>query len=317
MTVMPPQAIPVMAPANVKQVLPFWPAWKDILAAGIPLLSFSRPDAPAVTVQSVQPARGVFNRLVHFFTAIDLKEPRSFLVAEIPALGWLSLPSTVKAAVLPDFPQFDAAQLAVKGQPLVGIYHTHTSESFLSSAGRTHSPAGTPGDIVLVGTRLAKQLEKNGIPTVQSETIHDYPSFMKAYGASEETAKKMLAAYPSLQMLLDIHRDADKKENTTVMINGRPAARIMIVVATGHDGLPQSHWQQNYAFAKLLEAKINQHFPGLCGGIRLDDWRYNQHLHPRALLLEVGCQENDLPEAEYSMDMLADVIAEILWENKS
>lgn len=312
-----PQAMPVLAPANVKPTVLFWPGWKDVLTAGIPLLGLLRPDAPTVTVEPVRPARGVFTRMVHFFTAIDPAEPRSFLAAEIPLLGWLSLPSTVKATVLPDFPQFDAAQLAVKGQPLVGIYHTHTSESFIPTSGRTHSPGGTQGDIVQVGAYLTTQLEKNGIPTVQSKTIHDYPSFMKAYGVSEETAKKMLAAYTSLQMLFDIHRDAAEKGNTTVTINGRSAARIVIVVATGHEGLPQPHWQQNYAFAKLLEAKMNQHFPGLSGGIRLDDWRYNQHLHPRALLLEVGCQENDLVEEEYSMSMLADIIAEIFLENRS
>ncbi|MPN40441.1 hypothetical protein SDC9_187978 [bioreactor metagenome] len=138
---------------------------------------------------------------------------------------------------------------------------------------------------------------------------------MKAYGASEITAQKMVAENPSLQMIFDIHRDADKRENSTAMVNGVPAAKITIVVATGQPDLPQPHWQQNHAFAKLIDAKLNQYYPGLSKGILLVEWRYNQHLHPRALLIEVGCQENSREEAERSIEFLADVVAQIIAEN--
>lgn len=310
--------LPFVAPVSDKIEMPWrgLPGWKDVLSAGIPLLSFTSVNASPVKVQPLTREQGFFASMLHYFAAIDPTEPRSFFAAVIPLLGQQSLPSAIKAVTMPDFPQFDPTQLAVKGQPLVAIYHTHTSESFIPTSGRAHSPGGTQGDIVKAGEALVGQLQKNGIVAVQSKTVHDYPSFMKAYGASEETVKKLLATYPSIQMLFDIHRDADKKENTTALINGKSAARVTIVVSTGHEGLPQPHWQQNYAFAKLLEATMNQHFPGLSRGIHLDEWRYNQHLHPRALLLEVGCQENDLSEIEYTMRMLADIIAEIFVESR-
>jgi stage II sporulation protein P len=137
---------------------------------------------------------------------------------------------------------------------------------------------------------------------------------MKAYGPSEQTAKKLLEDNPTLQMLFDIHRDADKRENATAVDNGVAVARVTIVVGMGQPDLTQPHWQQNHAFAKLIDAKMNQYYPGLSRGIQLVEWRYNQHLHPRSLLLEVGCQENTREEAMRSMEMLADIVAEILSE---
>ena len=196
------------------------------------------------------------------------------------------------------------------------LHHTHTSESFIPTSGQSHSPGGQRGDIVKVGDDLAKYLEQKGIGTVHSDNIHDYPSFMRAYNLSEVTVKKMLSDNPSLQMVFDIHRDAEKRENVTAMVNGVAVARILIVVAVGQPDLVQPHWQQNHAFAKLIEAKLNERYPGLSRGIKMDDWRYNQHLHPRALLLEVGCQENSLEEANRSMEMLGEVLVDIINENK-
>jgi stage II sporulation protein P len=138
---------------------------------------------------------------------------------------------------------------------------------------------------------------------------------MKAYGPSEVTAKKMLEENPSIQVLLDIHRDADKRENATAVVNGVTMARITLVVGMGQPDLVQPHWQQNHAFAKLIDAKLNQYYPGLSRGIQLVEWRYNQHLHPRALLLEVGCQENSKEEAIASIEVLGDILAEILAES--
>jgi len=88
------------------------------------------------------------------------------------------------------------------------------------------------------------------------------------------------------------------------------------VVEKGQPDLVQPYWQQNYAFAKLIDAKMNQYFPGVSKGIQLVEWRFNQHLHPRALLLEVGCQENSKEEAMRTVELLGNILAEIMTENK-
>lgn len=294
-----------------------WPKWKNIMGQGVPGFLAVTQEKPPVKVTPEFSVGQVVRSAVLGFTGVDMKDMRSLFQGEIPLLlGLKGTGQTVSAMSMPDFPKFDFHMLSGTGTPLVGIYHTHTAESFIPTSGRSHSPGGQLGDIVKVGDDLAKHLEQQGIGTIHSENIHDYPSFMKAYNLSEVTVKKMLSDNPSLQMLFDIHRDAEKKENVTATVNGVQVARILIVVAVGQPDLVQPHWQQNHAFAKLIEAKLNERYPGVSRGIQMVDWRYNQHLHPRALLLEVGCQENSLEEANRSIEMLGDVLVDIIRENK-
>ncbi|MEG6585808.1 stage II sporulation protein P [Dendrosporobacter sp. 1207_IL3150] len=292
------------------------PKWRDILFSGVPGLASTAEAQPMVKVKPEITLQNILHGAVLFFTDIDIRDWRTILKAEMPIMAVIKTsPPSVSAISLPNFPKFDPQNILPKGKPIVGVYHTHTAESFIPSSGVAHKPGGQIGEIVNVGGALVKKLETLGIPSVQNKTIHDYPSFMKAYGASELTVQKMLAENPSLQIVLDIHRDADKRENSTAIVNGVPAAKITIVVATGQQDLPQPHWQQNHAFAKLIDAKLNQYYPGLSKGILLVEWRYNQHLHPRALLIEVGCQENSREEAERSIEFLGDVIAQIIAES--
>jgi stage II sporulation protein P len=313
------EAVPVSTGAPkqhyIENPLAYFSNWRDILYAGLPGFKKANETAALGTEEKDVSVQSFFDKAVLLCTSVDIKDIRSILTSEIPLLGMSShRAATVNASSMPNFPSFDA--VTTGGKPLVGIYHTHSSESFLPKSGVAHKPGGQVGDIIEVGQALCKRLEKYNVAAVQSAAIHDYPSFMKAYGPSELTAKKMLADNPSIQMLFDIHRDADKKQNATITVNGVQAARITIIVAMGQQDLVQPHWQQNHAFAKLIDAKLNQHYPGLSRGIQMQNWRYNQHLHPRALLLEVGCQETTMEEAVHSMEMLGDVLGEIIAENQ-
>jgi stage II sporulation protein P len=140
---------------------------------------------------------------------------------------------------------------------------------------------------------------------------------MKAYGPSELTVKKLLADHPSVQMVLDIHRDAESRENSLTEVNGTAIARIATIVAVGQEDLVQPHWQKNLAFAQQINDKMNKYFPGLSRGIQTVEWRYNQHLHERALLFEVGSQETSQAEAERAMEILGGILVEILAENNN
>lgn len=294
-----------------------WPNWKDVLSSGIPGMSEISMPQPVI-IKNDSKSQNTLRNVVIFLSNIDIDDAKTWFRLEIPLLATVKHGQpAISATTMPNFPKFDSKSMLSAGKPLVGIYHTHTAESFVPSSGVTHRPGGQRGEIVEVGEALAKRLDMRGIKAVQSKTIHDYPSFMKAYGPSESTAKAILTDNPSIQMIFDIHRDADKRENSVMTIAGVAVARITIVVAKGQQDLIQPYWQQNHAFAKLIDARINQHFPGLSRGIQLVEWRYNQHLHPRALLLEVGCQENSKEEAMYSIELLGDVISEIITENKN
>ena len=293
------------------------PKWRDVLLLGVPRLISTTEPKLGLKENNESNVQLVMREVILLFTNVDIKDMRSLLQAEIPVLAAMkSGTKMVSAMNIPNFPKFEIANNLPVGKPLVGVYHTHTAESYVPSSGVTHAPGGQKGDIVEVGEALAKRLNTYGIGTMQSTKIHDFPSFMKAYNASEITVKNMLAENPSIQMIFDIHRDAEKRENTTVTVNGVQVARVMIVVTTGQPGLPHPNWQSNHAFAKLIDAKMNQRYPGVSRGIRMDDWRYNQQLHPRALLLEVGCQENTKEEAERGIEMFGEIVAEIIAESK-
>lgn len=292
------------------------PQWRDILFLGVPGLVSATEPKPTVIVKGEHSVQQIMRETMLFLIGIDIKDIRSILQAEIPMLTKVkSGPQTISAMSLPNFPKFEMKDSLPSGKPLVGLYYTHTSESYVPSSGFHHSPGGQRGDIVDVGGALAKRLSTHGISTLQNTTIHDYPSFMKAYDVSEVTVKNMIAENPSIQMFFDIHRDAGKKESHTAIVNGVEVAKIKILVCIGQEGLVQPHWQQNHAFAKLIDAKLNQRYPGLSFGIQMEQWRYNQHLHPRALLVEVGCEENTKEEAQRAMEMFGDILAEIIQEN--
>ncbi len=200
-----------------------------------------------------------------------------------------------------------------KGKPLVGIYHTHNSECYVPTSAMTHA-AGQNGDVYKVGETLKNALEKKGIETVHSGEIHDYPEFMKAYGKSIYTVKEMVNKYPSLEMLIDLHRDSLSKDTATVKLKGEDFAKVAIVIGTDKLGLEHPNWKKNYAFAEQIVAKMEVLYPGLSRGIIIGKGRYNQHFFEHTLIFEVGGHENKIEEAERSADALANIIEAVLQE---
>lgn len=193
---------------------------------------------------------------------------------------------------------------------LVGIYHTHSSESYSGDGGSEHDE-GKNGEVVKVGAALAKALETRHIGAVQSERIHDYPVFMKAYSESVKTGQALLEDYPTIQFLLDIHRDGVPPgiSKSTVTIGGREVSKVLIVI-----GKKNPQWQKNEALAQGLIEQANKKYPGLFMPMisYAADARYNQHLSEGGLLLEFGSQKNTLQEAQGSAELVADVLAEWL-----
>lgn len=210
--------------------------------------------------------------------------------------------------------------------PLIAIYHTHTGEGYRDASARSEksytwdfAQPGTgpvPG-VVQVGERLSRELERRyGIPVVHSTKVHDYPIFAYSYANSEKTARMLLDRYPGLQLLIDIHRDEGM---TMEAVGGRTAAGVLIVVGAGGGlGLRHVNWQRNLETAQLLKANFDRLYPGLCRGIRIkENARYNQHLHPGALLLEIGAHSDTLESALFTAELTADVLAETLWQLQS
>jgi stage II sporulation protein P len=190
------------------------------------------------------------------------------------------------------------------------IYTTHNAESYLPDYGVARVSPGTSGGVTRAAAALASALEREGVRVVLSPAIHDYPELTGAYARSEVTVKAALAAYPNLAAVIDVHRDAGDRP-VTATIEGREVAQVLLVVGSN---LRLSHptWEENLAFARRVETRMEQLYPGLCRGVRVQSGRYNQHLHPQALLVEIGNQHNTLEQVEAAAGLLARVLKEVI-----
>lgn len=309
-----PAAVPVMAARDSRSTLLGAVEWREVLFAGLPYMAALKEGHGEADGRGWSANyQAALRRLVYLTTDIDVADISSVLHAQLPLAPETGRPAAVRSEESRvRRPQFFSVVELPNGEPVVAIYHTHTAESFIPTTGMAHSPGGQTGEICNVGAVLADNLSRRKIAAIHDTTIHDYPSFMKAYGASEVTVKRLVEEYPQLQIVIDLHRDAQKRAEVTTQINGAAVAQICFVVAQGQEDLPQPHWQENHAMAQLINDRCAAKYPGLSKGIQLVEWRYNQHLHPHALLIEVGSHESSSEEAQRAMVMLADVLAEIL-----
>lgn len=200
----------------------------------------------------------------------------------------------------------------INGEPMILVYTTHNAESYKSGGGVSRQE-GENGGVAQVSKLFTQAMEsKHGIKTVYSDMIHDYPDWTKSYINSMRTVQQILKKYPKIQVVLDIHRDAGlaARSDTLVKIGKKECAKVMIVVGTEHP-----NWKENLAFAEKIAQKADELYPGLIKTVRLrKERRYNQHLHPRALLLEVGSDLNKTEDAQNSAVLMSDVIAAVLKE---
>lgn len=205
-------------------------------------------------------------------------------------------------------------------EPTVLIYHTHAMESYTPQTGEDYTEevpfrtADLDYNMVSIGTRLAELLENAGISVLHDTTLHDAASYNGSYASSRETVEKYLAQYPSIRLVLDIHRDAAEDGSghqvaTTAETAQGDTARLMLVLGSEAGGLYNPNWRENYALAVKLQAVLEQESPGLCRELHLTDQRYNQDLSPGALLIEVGAAGNSHDEALRAMTPLAEAIA--------
>ena len=195
----------------------------------------------------------------------------------------------------------------------VAVYCTHSSETYTSYSGQP-KVYGELGGIYQAAHAFADTLQAEGVGVLVNETIHDWPDWNKAYANSLATAEGLLAAYPNLQVLIDWHRDAGvSREASVVDINGRTAARIMLVCGSAQR-YENPNWQSNRDFMQRLGDKMDELYPGLLRRISVQAGRYNQHIFDHAILVEMGSTENNIEEVEYAATLLAEAMRQVLAE---
>lgn len=193
----------------------------------------------------------------------------------------------------------------------VAVYSTHSSESYTASGGAAKL-YGELGGVYRASDVMAQRLRSAGIGVVVDETIHDWPDWNKAYSNSLETARRLLKTYTELDVLIDMHRDAGvSRENSIVNIDGKTAARLLLVVGS-NQRYEHDNWRQNEAFSQRIADLMDEMYPGLLRRVSVQSGRYNQHISPKAILVEMGTTENSIGEVEYSARLLANVLQRLL-----
>ena len=203
-------------------------------------------------------------------------------------------------------------------EPTVLILHPHTTESYTRSDGEAYTESSAYRtldegyNMLSIGDRVAELLEAGGVKVIHDRTLHDYPSYNGSYMDAREAMERCLEQYPTVQLVLDLHRDAaedgDGQMDTSAQVGGRESAQLMLVVGTDEGGLEHPEWQENLSLALKLMAVLEQENEGICRPLGLRTERFNQDLSPGALLIEVGAAGNTHPEALTAAQALAEAI---------
>jgi len=208
-------------------------------------------------------------------------------------------------------------------QPQVLIVHTHTSEAYTPEAGWEYEPTDKyrtldpKYNVIRVGEAIAEELRSLGVAVIHDTTVNDAPQYQGAYDRSHDCIAAQLAAHPSIQIVLDIHRDAaeDAEGNALprqTVVAGEDCAQLMLVVGTDEGGLEHPNWRENLSFALKLQALLNRSAPTLCRDLSLRTERFNQHFTPCSLLIEVGAAGNTLAQTLPSARYLAQALAQLM-----
>ena len=213
-------------------------------------------------------------------------------------------------------------------EPQVLIVHTHTTESYEPYV-RSYYDSDFPyrsqdseHNMIAVGEVLAQTLAEHGISVVHDGTTHDHPAYSGAYDRSEATIRAALEQYPSIKVVIDLHRDAiinpdGSRVAPTVQIDGRSAAQLMIISGCDDGRFDMPDYMENYKLACLIQKSTEELYPGLARAVLFDYRNYNQHITTGSLLIEVGGHANSLDEALYTGELLGESLAKALYCIKS
>ena len=233
---------------------------------------------------------------------------------------------TVDAGTTADAELLDASKLLTEDLsirknpqvPQILIYHTHSQEEFADSV-----PGDTETSIVGMGEVLAEALRGYGYQVIHDTGVYDLIDGVldrsAAYDYARVAVENILQEYPTIEVIIDLHRDGVDGQKFVTEIDGKPTSMIMFFNGISRNSqdepiayLANPYTQQNLAFSLQLELAAREKYPGYTRNIYLKAERFNLHLRPRSLLVEAGTQLNTVEEEKNAMQPLADLLHEVL-----
>lgn len=293
-------------------------------------------------------SKGVLSIIFKYLTNIDILNPKSYIASQIPMLQFIDMTSVTpdesgpyvevipkdndlipnnisdnnvtelntQEPTKPQEPSTDKSNKNTPGKldpskPVILIYHTHTRENYnpLNVKDQDHTYNFSIG-VCKVGEELKRELEnKYGISVIHDTTAHDVPTQGQGYSRSRKTVEAYMKKYPSLKLIIDLHRDSADRSISTAKINNVYYSRVMFVIASGN-----KNKSKNIASANKLNNKFNELYPGYSRGLYYSSKYavYNQDLFSNLVLIEIGSDENSLDESIRATKLVARVISEVL-----
>lgn len=255
---------------------------------------------------------------------VETTAPRQIAVPQLSAADLDLISIRYSASYRPDLESLLMQSLSwdlTEGSPKVLILHTHTTESYTQTEEEVYEESSDYRtlderyNMISIGDRLTELLENAGITVIHDRSIHDSPSYNGSYNDARESIEAYLEQYPSIELVLDIHRDAADTDagqlSTFAAVDGQDAAQLMLVVGTDAGGLEHPNWQENLSLALKLQVVLEKNNPGICRDIALRSQRFNQDLSPGALLVEVGAAGDTHQQALTAAEALAQGIIDL------
>ena len=205
--------------------------------------------------------------------------------------------------------------------PQILIYHTHTQETYAD-----YGPGNEDATVIGIGNYLTTLLQEKGWNVLHDTSGYDIREGKldrnRAYTYALEGINGILQQNPSIQVVLDLHRDGVQPGVHLVSeVNGKPTASIMFFQGMSRtpegaiEYLPNPYLEDNLAFSFQMQLDAAKRYPGLTRKIYLKGLRYNLHVRPRSALIEVGAQTNSYAEARNAMEPLAELLDRVLQGN--
>lgn len=207
--------------------------------------------------------------------------------------------------------------------PQILIMHTHGTEAYTMADGDDYTPSDTARttdenyNMIRVGEEIKTVFEEMGLSVIHDTSLYDYPSYTGSYARSLAGIQSYLEEYPTISVVLDVHRDAligsdgTAYKVTDTLENGETVAQVMLVVGTNDGGLEHPHWEDNLTLAAHIQAAMLALHPGFPRPVNLRSQRFNQHMTYGSLLVEVGTSGNTLQEALAGARMFAQAAGEV------
>ena len=207
--------------------------------------------------------------------------------------------------------------------PQILIIHTHGSEAYTPDGTDVYTPSDnntrtldTNYNMVRVGTEMEKVFTEMGLGVVHDTTLYDYPQYNGAYDRSAQAVQAYLEQYPTIRIVLDVHRDALIGEDGTVYkavttVDGTSTAQVMLVLGSSEGG-EHPNWMENLTLACKIQNGMNTLYPTLARPMTMRSSRYNQQLCSGSLLVEVGTHGNTLQEALAGARLFARAAGQVL-----